>query len=176
MVRQSPSRPSILQAKRPPQSIANPGDHDGKDEDRRYAILAGCPELAASAFWGRLGIGGWVLIRPPDCPNDPTHRTLATDVVRTLACRYSDSSVVIDTATVTPHGSLTCRARARRKGLQARTALASGHTGRHRAAPRRLSVWRPRAEAEVMARSVRIHLASTPGSANPALLQANPWP
>ena len=102
MVRQSPSRPSILQAKRPPQSIANPGDHDGKDEDRRYAILAGCPELAASAFWGRSGIGGWVLTRPPDCPNDPTHRTLATDVVGTLACRYSDSSVVIDTATVNP--------------------------------------------------------------------------
>jgi hypothetical protein len=77
-------------------------DRDGKDEDRRYAILAGCPELAASAFWGRSGIGGWVLIRPPDCPNDPTHRTLATDVVGTLACRYSDSSVVIDTATVNP--------------------------------------------------------------------------
>jgi hypothetical protein len=33
---------------------------------------------------------------------DPTHRSLVTDVVGTFARRYSDSSVVIDTATVNP--------------------------------------------------------------------------
>ncbi len=49
MVRQSPSRPSILQVKRPLQGIANPGYHDGKDEDRRsHDGEAGTGTLEAS--------------------------------------------------------------------------------------------------------------------------------
>jgi hypothetical protein len=69
---------------------------------RRDAILGDCPELSASAVWGRSGNGGWVLIRLPDYPNDPAHRTLVIDAVGALSRVYSDSSVVIDTATVNP--------------------------------------------------------------------------
>jgi hypothetical protein len=69
---------------------------------RRDAILGGHPELAPSAIWGRSGNGGWILIRLPDYPNDPPHRALVAEAVRTISRQYSDASVLIDTATVNP--------------------------------------------------------------------------
>ena len=69
---------------------------------RRDLILDENPELAASALWGCSGNGGWILIRLPDYPNDPAHRGLVTQVVRTLARTYSDAAVVIDTAPINP--------------------------------------------------------------------------
>jgi hypothetical protein len=69
---------------------------------RRDALLAGQPELAASALWGRSGNGAWILVRLPDYPNDAVHRGLIAETVRTLAREYDDDAVVIDTATVNP--------------------------------------------------------------------------
>jgi hypothetical protein len=69
---------------------------------RRDAVLAGQPELAASALWGRSGNGAWVLVRLPDYPNDARHRGLIAETVRSLAREYNDDAVVIDAATVNP--------------------------------------------------------------------------
>jgi hypothetical protein len=69
---------------------------------RRNVILDENPELAASALWGCSGNGGWILIRLPDYPNDPAHRGLVTQVVRSLARTYTDSAAVIDTAPINP--------------------------------------------------------------------------
>lgn len=69
---------------------------------RRDAILHDHPELAASALWGRSGNGAWILVRLPDYPNDPHHRSLVAEAVRVLDRDYSDSSVRIDPATVNP--------------------------------------------------------------------------
>ena len=57
---------------------------------RRDAILADDPELAAAALWGRSGNGCWILVRLPDYPNDPPHRTSVAEAVRVIARRYSD--------------------------------------------------------------------------------------
>jgi hypothetical protein len=70
--------------------------------ERRDALLAGQPELAASAMWGRSGNGAWALVRLPDYPNDAEHRGLVAETVRALSREYSDDDVVIDTATVNP--------------------------------------------------------------------------
>jgi hypothetical protein len=69
---------------------------------RRDAILSQHPELAAAALWGCSGNGGWILVRLPDYPNDPAHRTLVAEATRILAQRHSDCSVVVDPATVNP--------------------------------------------------------------------------
>lgn len=69
---------------------------------RRDAILADCPELAASALWGSSGNGAWILVRLPDYPNDPPHRALVAEAVGAIARSYSDAAVLIDTATVNP--------------------------------------------------------------------------
>jgi hypothetical protein len=62
-VRPSRTSPSVLQAKRPPQSIASPGDYYGKDEDRQSPDGAGTGPLAAGLDvildWG-MGILGWI--------------------------------------------------------------------------------------------------------------------
>ena len=77
MVRQSRSRPLILQAERPPQSIANPGDHDGKDEDPRLRDGgAGTGPLAA-------GLGGRCRLRPGGDPAVSWNCCGAPDVSRT---------------------------------------------------------------------------------------------
>jgi hypothetical protein len=70
--------------------------------ERRDAVLAGQPELAAAAIWGRSGNGAWALVRLPDYPNDAEHRGLVAETVRALSREYSDDAVVIDTATVNP--------------------------------------------------------------------------
>ena len=108
---------------------------------------------------------------------DPTHRSLVTDVVRTLARRYSDSSVAIDTATVNPARLSGLPGMRKAKGSPRperpwRLATLDG-IGPHPVASR---CGDPQAEAQVMARSVRIHLAGTSGIPGPASLQANPWP
>jgi hypothetical protein len=85
-----------------------PPDISGTDAElaaaisRRDAILGEHPELAASALWGCSGNGGWILIRLPDYPNDPPHRALIVEAVKRISQKYSDSRVVIDTATVNP--------------------------------------------------------------------------
>ncbi|MFO0892133.1 MAG: hypothetical protein U0790_23720 [Isosphaeraceae bacterium] len=85
-----------------------PPDISSTDEElaaavaRRDAILAGEPELAAAAIWGRSGNGGWILVRLPDYPNDQAHRALIAAAVKAIARRYSDPAVVVDKATVNP--------------------------------------------------------------------------
>lgn len=69
---------------------------------RRDEVLAGQPELAASAMWGKSGNGAWILVRLPDYPNDARHRGLIADTVRELSHQYNDDAVVIDAATVNP--------------------------------------------------------------------------
>lgn len=86
---------------RPPE-ISSTDDELARALDRREAILAGHPELAAAALWGRSGNGCWVLVRLPDYPNDPAHRRLIAEATGLLADRYSDARVVIDRATVNP--------------------------------------------------------------------------
>jgi hypothetical protein len=86
---------------RPP-DISSTETEVGAAIARRDAILTDHPELARSAFWGCSGNGAWVLVRLPDYPNDPSHRALVAESVRLIASRYSDASVIIDTATVNP--------------------------------------------------------------------------
>ena len=65
-------------------------------------LLIGGNVPAAAALWGRSGNGCWILVRLPDYPNDPAHRTLVAEAVKAVSRRYSDPEVVIDTATVNP--------------------------------------------------------------------------
>ncbi|AMV37382.1 hypothetical protein [Planctomyces sp. SH-PL62] len=85
-----------------------PADMSSTDEEldaavrRRDSILAGEPEMAAAALWGKSGNGAWILVRLPDYPNDAPHRGLVARTVKALARVYDDDSVIIDTATVNP--------------------------------------------------------------------------
>ena len=85
-----------------------PADVSSTDEEqeaavrRRDSILAGEPEMAAAALWGRSGNGAWILVRLPDYPNDDAHRGLVARTVRALARAYDDDAVVVDTSTVNP--------------------------------------------------------------------------
>jgi hypothetical protein len=69
---------------------------------RRNAILKTHPDLAISSMWGRSGNGAWILARLPDYPNDDPHRRLIAAATRTIAERFSDSQVVIDSSTTNP--------------------------------------------------------------------------
>jgi hypothetical protein len=86
---------------RPP-DISSTNDELAAALARRDAILVDHPELAKSALWGCSGNGAWILVRLPDYPNDPSHRALVAQAVRAIARKYSDVSVIIDTATVNP--------------------------------------------------------------------------
>ena len=85
-----------------------PADVSSTDEElgaavrRRDAILAGEPELAVSALWGRSGNGAWVLVRLPDYPNDAKHRRMVAEVVKAIARTYDDDEVVVDAVTANP--------------------------------------------------------------------------
>jgi hypothetical protein len=86
---------------RPPDISATEGEHAAA-LTRRDVILAAHPELAAAALWGSSGNGGWILVRLPDYPNDPPHRTMIAQTVRLLAAQHNDQAVVVDTTTTNP--------------------------------------------------------------------------
>lgn len=70
--------------------------------NRRDAILADHPHVAASAAWGCSGNGAWILVRLPDYPNDQHHAIMLARTLAIFDQRYSDNTVRIDTATANP--------------------------------------------------------------------------
>jgi Primase C terminal 2 (PriCT-2) len=85
-----------------------PADISSTDEELERArgsrdrLLAQDPEIAASSLSGSSGNGYFLLARIPDYPNDPEHVALVEQFLASLAARYSDDQVKIDTATSNP--------------------------------------------------------------------------
>lgn len=87
---------------RRPAEVSSTDEELAAAVQRRDAVLAGEPELAARALWGKSGNGAWILVRLPDLPNDASHRREIAESVRHIARTYDDDSVIVDTATVNP--------------------------------------------------------------------------
>lgn len=67
--------------------------------ERRDAILAAYPDLAAASLWGCSGNGGWILVRLADLPNDEVHNLLVADALASLAERFNDDIAHVDIKT-----------------------------------------------------------------------------
>jgi hypothetical protein len=65
---------------------------------RRDAILGDCPSLISSSMFGSSGNGAWILVQISRL-NDAETKSYVSRCLGTLAARYSDSVVTIDTNT-----------------------------------------------------------------------------
>jgi hypothetical protein len=101
-----------------------PADISSTDEElaaalaRRDLILGDNPDMARSSIWGCSGNGAWVLVRLPDYPNDPTHKSAIGRTLAVLGQRYSDDAVIVDATTKNPSRVMALAGTMKAKGSQ----------------------------------------------------------
>ncbi len=82
---------------------------------RRDAILGDHPKVAANCVYGSTGNGAWILVRM-DEPNTKETKALVSQFLGSLATRYSDSTVEIDTNCANPNRHLPIPGTVKAKG------------------------------------------------------------
>jgi hypothetical protein len=92
-------------------SIRHPKKISATDEEHRFAIkrrdaiLSDNPKILDSCVFGSTGNGGWILVKC-DLPNNENTKDKACRLLGSLATRYNDATVEIDTNCANPNRHL----------------------------------------------------------------------